>query len=306
MGNPDGRRTDRRRWPRDGSGRCGSVGIPRWSERREDPEWVRKALTDPGARILPLGPDLEVPIHDDALGWIPVPSDLDPSAAIFLGEIDATPRFALDTVGSSGEPLDLAQFGLPTPPRAAVADLDPPEASALLQAIGVAGWHRRHRFCARCGAASVPESAGHLRRCVSCGTGHFPRTDPAVIMLVVSGEECVLGQRRGAPGGRWSTLAGYVEPGESLEAAVAREVYEEVGLVVDTVEYVGSQPWPFPASLMVAFEATAPRGALAINEEHSAVRWFSRDDLRRDLASGAIDVPGVISAGGYLIRRWIG
>jgi NAD+ diphosphatase len=116
----------------------------------------------------------------------------------------------------------------------------------------------------------------------------------------------VLGQRSGNPSGRWSTLAGYVEPGESLEAAVAREVYEEVGLTVDGVTYVGSQPWPFPASLMVAFEATAERAELSIDKEHVAVRWFEREELREGFASGTIAVPGVIAAGGYLIRRWVG
>ena len=105
-------------------------------------------------------------------------------------------------------------------------------------------------------------------------------TDPAVIMLVTAGDRCVLGQRMGAPSNRWSSLAGYVEPGESLEAAVAREVFEEVGLVVDSTTYVGSQPWPFPASLMVAYEATAPYGELTINEEHFAVAWFEREELR--------------------------
>ena len=125
-------------------------------------------------------------------------------------------------------------------------------------------------------------------------------------MLVTDGESCVLGQRRGAPNGRWSALAGYVEPGESLEAAVAREVFEEVGLLVDEVVYAGSQPWPFPDSLMVAFEATTTQHDLVINDEHTAVRWFEREELRRGLASGAVAVPGQIAAGGYLIRRWIG
>jgi NAD+ diphosphatase len=125
-------------------------------------------------------------------------------------------------------------------------------------------------------------------------------------MLVTNGDACVLGQRQGAPAGRWSTLAGFVEPGESLESAVAREVFEEVGLAVDGVTYVGSQPWPFPSVLMAAFEATAPRQPLVGNDEHVEVRWFEREELRAAMASGEAVVPTAIAAGGYLIRRWLG
>jgi NAD+ diphosphatase len=127
-----------------------------------------------------------------------------------------------------------------------------------------------------------------------------------VIMLVTDGERCVLGRRTGAPQGRWSTLAGFVEAGESLEAAVAREVHEEVGLTVQSTRYRGSQPWPFPASLMVAFEADAIHAPLTINGEHLDVRWFTRDEIATSLATGEMTVPGPISAGGFLIRSWLG
>jgi NAD+ diphosphatase len=125
-------------------------------------------------------------------------------------------------------------------------------------------------------------------------------------MLVTDGERCVLGRRAGAPASRWSTLAGFVEPGESLESAVAREVLEEVGLVVHATRYRGSQPWPFPASLMVAFEADATYGPLSINDEHHDVRWFTRDEVASAIAAGEMTVPGPISAGSFLIRSWLG
>lgn len=124
-------------------------------------------------------------------------------------------------------------------------------------------------------------------------------------MLVQDGGSAVLGRRAGAPDGRWSTLAGYVEPGESIEAAVAREVFEEVGLEVQAVRYLGSQPWPFPASLMLAFEADAAYGALRINAEHQEARWFTRSDLGEAIRTGRVSTPGPISAGGFLIRRWL-
>jgi NAD+ diphosphatase len=125
-------------------------------------------------------------------------------------------------------------------------------------------------------------------------------------MLVTDGERCVLGRRAGAPQGRWSTLAGFVEPGESLESAVAREVFEEVGLVVHSTRYRGSQPWPFPASLMVAFEADAEYGPLTLNDEHHDVRWFTRAEVASAIATGEMTVPGPISAGSFLIRTWLG
>jgi NAD+ diphosphatase len=124
-------------------------------------------------------------------------------------------------------------------------------------------------------------------------------------MLVRDQDHCVLGRRLGSAANRWSTLAGFVEAGESPEAAVWREVYEEVGLRVDALRYRGSQPWPFPSSLMLAYEAHAPYGDLTINEEHHEVKWFTRTEIAKNLASGALAVPSGLSAGGHLINAWI-
>lgn len=178
--------------------------------------------------------------------------------------------------------------------------------SAAALAVALAGWHSRSRFCTRCGAATHPGDAGHSRTCLGCARDIFPRSDVAVIMLVRDGEYCVLGRRIGSDLNRWSTLAGFVEASESPEAAVAREVREEVGLVVTEVRYRGSQPWPFPSSLMLAYEAHAAFGELTMNEEHHEVRWFHREEIRRHLERGEFAVPSRLSAGGHLIAEWLG
>ena len=271
------------------------------SERRRDEVWLRAAREDPSSLLLVLEEGVRVPMQlDGTLAWSPLDGTTDDAELIFLG-LDEKDRalFALDApqVPEGATYANLREVGVSLP------DTD---AAAALEAVAIASWHRRHSHCAACGALTAPEDAGHLRRCPECGTGHFPRLDPAVIMLVSDGDACVLGRRSGAPANRWSTLAGYVEPGESPEAAVAREVHEEVGLEIGAVRYRGSQPWPFPSSLMLAFEADAERAPLRINDEHQEVRWFERAELAAGIADGSIATPGAISAGGFLIRSWLG
>ena len=189
--------------------------------------------------------------------------------------------------------------------RDAALGLRPVDQAAAVQAVALSTWHHRTQFCSSCGSSTEPTAGGHLRVCSSCGQESFPRSDAAVIMLVSDGERCVLGRRIGSPENRWSTLAGFVEAGESPEAAVRREVFEEVGLVVDRLRYRGSQPWPFPASLMLAYEAHAPHQDLTLNEEHLEVRWFEREELRRRLSSKELATPSKLSAGGHLIEEWL-
>ena len=278
-----------------------ATSLDRASERRQDEEWLSAARADPTSRLLVLQEGVEVPVHvDGSLAWLPLDVAGEDGQLIFLG-VDEKERalFAWDAtaVPDSLSYANLREVGVTLP------ELD---AAAALEAVAIAAWHRRHLHCAVCGVPTNPENAGHTRRCPACGAAHFPRLDPAVIMLVSDGESCVLGRRANAPANRWSTLAGYVEPGESPEAAVAREVYEEVGLRVGAVRYRGSQPWPFPASLMLAFDADAERAPLRINDEHQEVRWFGRAELAAGIADGSIATPGAISAGGYLIRSWLG
>ena len=155
----------------------------------------------------------------------------------------------------------------------------------MVHAVALENWQRLHRFCSRCGERTVIAAAGHIRRCPACGAEHYPRTDPAVIMLVTDDQDrALLGRQVHWPEGRFSTLAGFVEPGESIEQSVVREVAEEAGVTVGEVEYVASQPWPFPSSLMLGFMARATSSEIHVDgEEIHEARWFSREDLRGGL-----------------------
>jgi NAD+ diphosphatase len=204
-------------------------------------------------------------------------------------------------LGGAGEFRDLREVGGFLPQR---------DGSILAYARGLMHWHQRHRFCGRCGAPTESGKSGHVRVCTgpSCGLEHFPRTDPAVIMLVHDGESCVLGRRPGWPPGMHSTLAGFVEPGESLEEAVAREVHEEVGLEVPlaSIRYNSSQPWPFPASLMLGFDARAERAPLTLyQDELEAAAWFSRERLANLDEGDELRLPRRDSIARRLIEDWL-
>lgn len=278
-----------------------TASIDRATERRKDTAWLEEAAADRDSRLLLVGDGGQLPINGTGgLAWRSVAEAAPARGLIFLG-VDGSGRalFALET-GDRLSTTPLAPF------RQVGAELDLPEAAVALEAVALTEWHRRHPHCARCGAPTEPAEGGHRRMCPSCGASHFPRMDPAVIMLVTDGNRCVLARRVNAPEGRWSTLAGYVEPGESLEAAVAREVYEEVSLAVHTVRYRGSQPWPFPSSLMLAFEADAEADGLSVDgKEIGEARWFTRAELSEGIETGAIAIPGPIAASNFLIRTWL-
>jgi NAD+ diphosphatase len=179
------------------------------------------------------------------------------------------------------------------------------DAGLLVHAVGLTNWHATHPHCARCGAPTESAKGGSIRRCTADGSEHFPRTDPAVIMLVTDGaDRCVLGRQAIWPAGRYSTLAGFVEPGESAEHAVVREVEEETGLVVRDVVYRGSQPWPFPASLMLGFRAVCDGDGQphARDGELEDARWFGKDELRG--AKGTL-LPTPVSIAWHLITDWL-
>ena len=204
-----------------------------------------------------------------------------------------------------GEFRDLREVGALLPQR---------DGSILAYARGLMHWHRHHRFCGRCGAPTESRKGGHLRVCTrsACNHEHFPRTDPAVIMLVHDGEACVLGRRPNWPPGLHSTLAGFVEPGESLEEAVAREVLEEAGLTVPLagIRYNSSQPWPFPASLMLGFHARAEQAPLTVyDDELESAGWFSRERLldlkKRGDGDDELRLPRQDSIARRLIEDWL-
>ena len=229
---------------------------------------------------------------------------------LFLGVQQETPTFALDvshvddptglTDALGGEFSDLRQLG---------AILPSEDANLMAYARALATWHHNHRHCGRCGTRTQREQGGHLRKCTNpdCGQQGFPRTDPAVIMLVHDGEDrCLLGRQASWPSGVMSTLAGFVEPGESLEMAVAREVEEEAGIRVLEAEYHSSQPWPFPLSIMLGFWARATYAPVSVDPgELEEARWFTRDELLQAKAMRELRLPPPMSIARRLVDDWL-
>jgi NAD+ diphosphatase len=195
------------------------------------------------------------------------------------------------------------------PLRELATELEPSDAALAAYAVGMIGWHRVTRYCGRSGDATVVEQAGHRRRCPGCGLLQFPRTDPVITMLVTAGGRCLLSRRRGAPERRWSALAGFMEPGETPEEAIVREAGEETGVWLTGVRYVASQPWPFPAALMLGFRAFAdPDDEAALTPEPDELvdaRWFERAELRAALTEERIILPPPGTIGNYLITTWL-
>jgi NAD+ diphosphatase len=193
--------------------------------------------------------------------------------------------------------------------REAGAALPAPESGLASYAMALANWHRRHRFCANCGTATEVREGGYMRRCPHCGATHFPRLDPVVIMLVEHDGRLLLGRRPSWPARRYSALAGFVAPGESVEEAVVREVFEESGITAYAPRFVASQPWPFPSSLMLGFHACSDGGdPRPRDHELQDVRWFTAAEIRaaRDEdADGPLKLPPPVAIARYLIDRWL-
>lgn len=192
--------------------------------------------------------------------------------------------------------------------RRLATGLSPEEASLAVHAVALAGWHLRHPRCSACGASTEVTEAGASRRCPACDALHFPRTDPAVIMLVVDdADRCLLAHNAARPDGFFSTLAGFVEPGESPEDAVVREVAEETAVEVAEVQYVGSQPWPFPSQLMLGYLARGRTTDVAVDgDEIAEARWFTREQLKKAVQSGEVVLPTPISISHALVEHWYG
>jgi NAD+ diphosphatase len=294
----------------------GGNPLDRAAERREDRRWIEGWLGDAQTRILALR-DLKPHVgaaSPPALEWEPVESwreSIDAGATlIFLGVGEGRAHFAIDATGASVAPPAGAEW---IDVRALAPHLAVGEAAILAEARALIDWHARHGFCAQCGAPTQVASAGWVRRCPACGASHFPRTDPVVIMIVVRGERALLGRNRRRPGGRFSCLAGFVEPGETPEEAVRREVREEAGIRCGRVRYLASQPWPFPSSLMMGFLAEASTEEISVDpEELAEARWFHRDEVRDMVARAAvgpddptqISLPPPIAIAHHLCRRW--
>ena len=310
--------------------------LDRATHLRADPKWLADRKSDPSSRLVPVWRSCSLvretarDLAEEADGMAYEPGFLRPAAAafcadpredwIFLGLEggDGTPDagralFAAE-VPDSGEPasseaLDGALDGAGEflDLRGVGAMLGQREGSLLAYARAVVTWSRRHRFCGTCGAPTEPRQGGHVRRCASeaCREDHFPRTDPAIIVLVTDGDRCLLGRKDIWPEGVYSTLAGFVEPGESLSEAVVREVREESGIEVGSIRYRSSQPWPFPASLMLGFRAERVGGELSVaSQELADARWFERSDFARRREIG-LRLPGRVSISRRLIEDWL-
>jgi NAD+ diphosphatase len=281
-------------------------GLDRMGPRRTDPAWLAERHADPASRVV-------VATSDGVL----VESDGTP-AVVGLGELPAETETVLLGVGADGAAVFAAdpgaEHGAALRPAAAMVGLRDvaamsalADANLLAHATGLLNWHRKHRFCANCGNPTASAEAGYVRACPRCGTQHHPRTDPVVITLVHDGDRVLLGRNANWPENRFSCLAGFVEPGESLEEAVEREVGEEAGITVTDIRYVSSQPWPFPASLMLGFECAYADGEPHPHDrELQAVRWVSGEQLRRAVAGeGDMQIPPPLAIARRLMDGWL-
>lgn len=273
----------------------GGSGLNRAAELRGKPDEIAGLLADPSARAMAVWRGKPL-FHGDAVGWLPIGHAVLSGDPVFLGLDAAGPRFAYDlsewepeelpdTMGAFFDPSTQNHPDLPpdwgfSELRGVMTRLTPRDAELVATGKAVLAWHASHGFCARCGAPSKAAMAGWQRDCPTCGAHHFPRTDPVVIMLITHGNSCLIGRSPGWPEGMYSCLAGFVEPGETVEAAVRREVFEEAGVAVGPVRYLASQPWAFPSSLMIGCwgEALSDQITIDPNEIEDA-RWISREDM---------------------------
>ena len=300
----------------------GGSGLDRAAEKRNE---TKVLWHDSRTRVVVMWRGKPA-LHGTGLCLVPVTNpalDAMEESALFLG-IDAEgPLFAADISGWQPESLpkvsdaftDLSEIHHPALPEGAVfrelrqvmAALSPRDAELCATASAMFSWHRSHRFCARCGAGSEMEDGGWRRGCAACGGQHFPRTDPVVIMLITHGNDVLLGRSPGWPEGMYSLLAGFVEPGEPVEAAVRREVREEAGIAVGAVRYLASQPWPFPNSLMFGMAGEALSREIVLDDELEDALWLSREQMLEVVAGRHPRLkpprPGAIA--GFLIRNWL-
>lgn len=281
--------------------------VDRNGERRKDPDWLDQAIASDQSRFVPVWGD-KCLVGGDPLNAILLRHDQiehylqSDDELIFLGLFRDSPVFAFAIDGDTREPFtELGEFH---DLRFLGSVLPPDEANLTAHARALVLWHGSQLYCGICGSSAKPEAGGNSRVCANhdCGRVLFPRVEPAIIVLVSDGERCLLGRQSRWPEGRYSTVAGFVEPGESLEDAVRREVYEETNIRVGNVQYHSSQPWPFPAALMLGFTAEATSTDIKLNDgELEDAAWFTRKELR----SGYPKLPFHISIARRLIDQWI-
>ncbi len=293
--------------------------VDRMTKRRTDKDWIDRAWKDPRSRVLVVSGGQALVREDaDRVELVLVPAEQAPSGTRFLLGQDADEVVYFGVGGELPGALDderthselhashavraasLREVGALLPDR---------DAGLLTHAVALANWHATHTHCPIDGTRTVPDPGGHSTSCPVDGTEHFPRTDPAVIMLVTDPEDrCLLARNAAWPGRRVSILAGFVDPGESAEQAVIREVAEETGITVTNVRYLGSQPWPMPQSLMLGFRADAPAGQeIAVDHEELAeADWYTRDGLRASVEARELGLPPLVSIARRIIEAWYG
>lgn len=279
--------------------------VDRSGHRREDPDWLANTIRSPDACFAPVWNDKCLidgdPPRVALLPHAKVDPVLAPDESVFLGMFDGRPAFAFDIdcedapFSEDGQFHDLRYLGSVLPDD---------QANLVAHAVALITWHRLQKFCGLCGAPTRVVSGGNTRRCsaADCGEHLFPRVDPAIIVLVTNGDQCLLGRQSTWPEGRYSTIAGFVEPGESLEDAVRREVDEESNIDVGAVHYHSSQPWPFPSSLMLGFTAEATSRDIQLKDgELEDAQWFTRKELQ----SGFPKLPFRLSIARRLVDGWL-
>ncbi len=288
--------------------------LDRLDARRRDAAWLAERLSEESTKVLPVW-RLNVLVREDEprLAWATTEVLESMSAGVepvFLGVLDDVAHFAADVSNLEDAVEELGLEGAAHFPdlRAVASTLPAADAAMAAQARHIVDWHSRHGFCPGCGAATTAKDGGWSRQCTTCSTDHFPRTDPVAIMLVIRNGRCLLGRQASWPSPFFSALAGFVEGGETLEEAVRREVHEEAGIKVGAVRYLESQPWPFPASLMMGCLAEGLSEDIEVDSvEIAEAKWFSKEQVKAAFAgdNSELGVPPPMAIAHQLLRAWV-
>ena len=293
--------------------------LDRAAHHRTNQEWLGAAFTDKRSLFIPVWKLMPFLIKNREgrreAGWVTselaLPLKTPGAPTIFLGINGGVAHFAIDISPLSDPSADgvLAGRGTFADLRTVAEEIDPGDAAILAQAKSLIDWHQRHGFCANCGGATVLADAGYKRYCEGCNTEHFPRTDPVVIMLALHDNKCLLGRQAKWPQGFYSALAGFIEPGETIEEAVARELQEEAGIKIDQVAFHSTQPWPYPSSLMIGCYANAVSTEITLDMlELSDAQWFTRDQIRASIekkGTPELRMPPPLAIAHQLVKSWL-